>query len=136
MKINLRFPITEHVDVELDNGEKLRVLFKFPTESQSRQIAEDAKTVSGYAMSVCKFCVEEVTNLESEEGPVAIKAKASAGGSALSSEMVALLDNNGLSIPVALFYREHISPEREKKTSGSLLKESAPATGSPTNAVN
>ena len=110
MKIHRRFPIQDIADVPIVSGMTAQVKYKFPTEGQLRKMSADA-TQAEFAMSICKYCVEEISNLtDQEDKPVAMELIENGEGKELSGQSVSLLAINQLHVPIAAFYLEKLNP--------------------------
>lgn len=116
MEITKHFPIQGFSEVEVNN-EKLKIKYRYPTRKQV-QLMGDESNHHGYAMAICKYCIEEIEGLTSD-GQV-VKPEKDPDGT-LSDDFVVLLYNNGLAIPLAAFYSTNHAPTAfdKKKFSSS-----------------
>jgi hypothetical protein len=126
MEIKKRFPIWGFADVIED----VKVKYRFPTVGQVRLMGDESNT-HGYAMAVCKYCVEDIQGLASEGQPIPVEREKDG---TLSDDFVLMLYTNGLAFPIAGYYQKNVgftptdkkkyssSPTRSKRESKSPIK--------------
>lgn len=109
MKLYRTFPIQDFVDVAIEGAGVVPIKFKYPTVAQTLQMAK-GQSIAERAMYICKFCVEDMKDLEDETGKeikiVLVDQKEA--GKELPEDIVKALLNNGFAYDIALFYNEHI----------------------------
>jgi hypothetical protein len=134
MKIYRTFPLQDFVEVPIEGIGILKVKFKYPTIAQTVVMGR-SQSVAERAMLICKFCVEDILELEDQDGkPIRIVLENKPDmGKELPEHIVLALMNNGFAYNIAVFYNDHLYiGETDKKKSPSSPDASEQANPLPT----
>ena len=105
MEVAKRFPIPGLATVQFGE-ESLKVKYRYPTHAQARLMGEESNN-HGYAMAICKYCIEEIEGLTENGVPITVEKDKDG---TLTNDFVVMLHNNELAVVLAAYYMGHVSP--------------------------